>query len=213
MIDLITKLCQIIAEIKHNNPQAHDEEVVILVKNRIDTNPSLKEAIQGDPRLYQINKEDSTGFQTVVTGGVAKIGIHLNDNVDWKTFQAVLEEILADNKSNKNPHEIPDNELIPVHLEGYWGYMDKSGERVISPQFNSAGKFSDGVAKITTGDGKYGFIDKTVRIISQLFDFMDDFSEGLARVKLNRKWGLSDKKGFLGRERKGYIDKTGKWIK
>jgi len=59
-------------------------------------------------------------------------------------------------------------------------------------------------AKETSGlfpieqDGKWGFIDKTGRIvIKPQFDEAVDFSEGLARVKIGDKWGFIDEMGKI----------------
>ncbi|MFM7477062.1 MAG: NB-ARC domain-containing protein, partial [Microcystis aeruginosa] len=95
MTDLISELCQLTAEILQDNPQADLARLVALVKTNIDANSQLTEAIQDDRRLVQINKGDAKGFQTLVTGGIANIGIHLND-VNRETLQEVLREALED---------------------------------------------------------------------------------------------------------------------
>jgi len=48
---------------------------------------------------------------------------------------------------------------------GKWGFIDKSGKLVISPQFDaiSHGGFSEGLASVRIGDdktGKWGFISR-----------------------------------------------------
>jgi WG containing repeat len=75
--------------------------------------------------------------------------------------------------------------------------VDKTGKVVISPQFDVASEFSQGLAAVRIGDdtsGKYGYIDKTGHmIITPTFDYGDKFSEGLARVRIGGpdtgKWG------------------------
>ncbi len=47
---------------------------------------------------------------------------------------------------------LSDNGLQPVCKDGKWGYIDETGEFVIEPQFDSAGVFYDGYAKITIGE-------------------------------------------------------------
>ena len=95
MSDLITQLCQLTAEILQDNPHADLARLVGLVKQGIDTNSQLGQAIQGDRQLIQINEGNAKGFQTLVTGGIANIGIHLND-VNRETLQEVLQEALGD---------------------------------------------------------------------------------------------------------------------
>ncbi|NMF61178.1 tetratricopeptide repeat protein [Pseudanabaena yagii] len=94
MSDLITQLCQLTAEILQDNPHADVARLVGLVKQGIDANSHLGEAIQGDRQLIQINEGNAKGFQTLVTGGIANIGIHLND-VNRETLQEVLQEALG----------------------------------------------------------------------------------------------------------------------
>ncbi|OYQ61643.1 hypothetical protein B9G53_26315, partial [Pseudanabaena sp. SR411] len=95
MSDLITELCQLTAEILQEHPHADAARLVGLVKQGIVANSQLGQAIQGDRQLIQINEGNAKGFQTLVTGGIANIGIHLND-VNRETLQDVLQEALGD---------------------------------------------------------------------------------------------------------------------
>ena len=75
-----------------------------------------------------------------------------------------------------------------------WGFVDKTGHYVITPQFRFAGGFSDGLAAVTVGDN-WGFIDKTGHyVINPQFNFARSFSEGLAAVRIGDsttgKWGF-----------------------
>ena len=38
--------------------------------------------------------------------------------------------------------------LYPIRENGLWGYMNRTGETVIAPQWEYAGLFSDGVAAV-----------------------------------------------------------------
>ncbi len=95
MSDLITELCRLTAEILQEHPHADMARLVGLVKQGIVANSQLGQAIQGDRQLIQINEGNAKGFQTLVTGGIANIGIHLND-VNRETLQEVLQEALED---------------------------------------------------------------------------------------------------------------------
>jgi len=78
---------------------------------------------------------------------------------------------------------------------GKWGYIDKSGGWVISPQFDAAEQFSEGLAAVQIA-GKYGYIDKRGDwIIPPQFDRAEQFSEGLAAVKIAEKYGYIDNCG------------------
>jgi hypothetical protein len=67
------------------------------------------------------------------------------------------------------------------------GFIDKTGNIVIKPQFNSAWKFSQGLAAVFIGD-KVGYIDKMGNIvIKPQFNSAWKFSEGLAAVQTGDK--------------------------
>lgn len=90
------------------------------------------------------------------------------------------------------------NRLFRIIQNNKYGYIDKTGKVVISPQFEYAGAFSEGLAEIKIGN-KCGYIDKMGKIvIPPQFDDVWPFSDGIAIV------AISDKLG--------YIDRTGKYI-
>lgn len=134
--------------------------------------------------------------------------------------------------------------LVAVRIgnqnESKCGYLDKTGNQTIAPQFDICGVFSEGMAAVLINQ-KLGFIDKSGKIvISPQFDLSisstnDGFSEGVASVQIAQKHGYVDKSGrfvvnpqfnmafpFRGGiarvsndgigENVGYIDKTGKYI-
>lgn len=89
---------------------------------------------------------------------------------------------------------------------GYgYGFIDRSGNVVIEPQFDWASNFSEDYACVFRGtlskydqpeDGKYGFIDRSGNlVINFLYDKATQFSGGVAAVKKNGKFGLIDKSG------------------
>ncbi|MDR0348233.1 MAG: WG repeat-containing protein [Tannerella sp.] len=117
---------------------------------------------------------------------------------------------------------------------GKWGYADTLGKIVISPKWDMAGPFFEGLAVVGQND-KYGFIDpKGVEVIPFKYDRIGNFSEdGLAKAKWDGKWGYMDKTGqeiipakydeigdfsedgLAKAKRDGkwsYIDKTGKEV-
>jgi WG repeat protein len=92
--------------------------------------------------------------------------------------------------------------LAQVHIEpepksarGY-GFIDSTGQVVISPQFDAVGdKFSDGLVQALV-KGKWGYIDQTGKmVIAPQFDKADDFSEGIALVKVAGDYGFVGKDG------------------
>ena len=92
--------------------------------------------------------------------------------------------------------------LASVKIEGRWGYIDKTGEYVIRPQFDDVKlSFEDGLALVAIGrgEGKWGYINKVGEyVINPQFDDAWPFSEGLALVAIGRgegKWGYINKVG------------------
>jgi hypothetical protein len=117
---------------------------------------------------------------------------------------------------------------------GKLGYIDKAGRQVISPRYNDAQPFSEGLAVVNLG-GKYGYIDRSGKmVIPPQFEKAGPFSEGLAAVYNGDQGGYIDKSGKLvingkefdlarafseglaavqgKNEKYGFIDKTGKFV-
>jgi hypothetical protein len=113
-----------------------------------------------------------------------------------------------------------------------WGYINEAGEMTIKPQFDAAGVFSEGLARVQL-DGKFGFIDKSAKIvISPRFDEVGIFSGGLALVRVGNKYGYVNPLGQLAIDpgfdmatsfseglavvrvgtQYGYIDRTGRIV-
>jgi hypothetical protein len=92
--------------------------------------------------------------------------------------------------------------------KGKYGYMNKTGEMVISPTYTGGDYFKEGLACVATSlDAKnptFQFIDKKGNIaINKNFKYLTVFKNGLAKVS------SSDiKAGYTN----GYIDKTGKYV-
>ncbi len=86
--------------------------------------------------------------------------------------------------------------LSPMCKDKKYGYINKSGEFVVPPKFNSAYPFVEGVARVRF-DNKYGFIDKSGKfVIEPKFSMAEDFSEGAAAVAIgHNKWGYIDRSG------------------
>lgn len=95
-------------------------------------------------------------------------------------------------------------DLLPVKIDGLFGFINKSGDIMIEPKYAWVANFSEGLAvvKMPSDDKEfgdmYGYIDSTGRmVVSPVFDVAGDFMQGWARVKQGYE-------GFI------YIDKTGR---
>ncbi len=121
------------------------------------------------------------------------------------------------------------------------GYIDRTGKEIVPCQYDFAFSFSEGLARVENRNGIYiseigpkytkYYIDKTGKAVITHQYIEDDFSEGLARVYKNGKYGYIDKTGkevipcqytmaydFNGdlarvvNKRSIWIDKTGKKV-
>jgi hypothetical protein len=101
--------------------------------------------------------------------------------------------------------------LMPVKVNGKYGYVNEALETTIVPQFDYAGDFSDGLASVKINN-KYGYIDKAGNFqIQPQFDDAKEFSEGLAAIgfakeKRNDLAGISDVSLY------GYINRKGEIV-
>jgi hypothetical protein len=82
-----------------------------------------------------------------------------------------------------------------------WGFIDKSGQLVIAPQYESAEAFSEGLAAINQCDRTF-FIDRTgKKIVLGEFNYASSFRGGLSRVDVETKdgwvWGYIDRGGQM----------------
>ena len=114
--------------------------------------------------------------------GLAVIGIGDWMNVGWEAFAFFNLEHL---------------------LDGKFGFIDRSGNVIISAKYDGVGSFSNGMAAVCIkgnseyrSDNRWGFIDKSgnevVPLVFQFnpYGYKPCFSEGLAAVELNGKWGF-----------------------
>lgn len=128
--------------------------------------------------------------------------------------------------------EICDDLLLPIKVDGKYGYINENGEVVIEPKYDYAGEFSRGLADVKIG-GKDGYINKEGAIVVEpKYDQTCVFYEDIARIKDDGKYGYINRKGMIVVEPKydeadnefseglarikvdgkyGYIDKRG-WI-
>jgi hypothetical protein len=87
-------------------------------------------------------------------------------------------------------------ELKPVKgVNGKYGYLDDTGKEIVPFQYDYAGSFVEGLAKVEW-DSHWGFINQTGKIVVPFkYDYAISFSEGLACVLLNSHWGFVNKTG------------------
>jgi hypothetical protein len=76
------------------------------------------------------------------------------------------------------------------------GFIDLNGKVVIEPTWEEVRDFSEGIAQVKRG-GKWGWFDKTGRLVEPTLDSFPLFYEGLAAFERDGKWGFIDTKGTV----------------
>ena len=120
---------------------------------------------------YYSKETNSRYFKVLLSGKITKCGM-------WSTNVAATEITILE--------EITDtfNEVIKTE---WW-----KNENVIDLLY-----FSDGFARVKNCDGKYNFIDKDGKLLSdKWFEYVGIFYDGLARVqRKDGKWNFIDRQG------------------
>jgi hypothetical protein len=81
-------------------------------------------------------------------------------------------------------------------LPSKFGFIDRTGQRVIQPEFEDADSFSEGLAFVKQGK-RVGYIDRKGKfVLRSKYDAAFPFSDGLTPVSLPQR-------------RQGFVDKTG----
>jgi hypothetical protein len=117
-----------------------------------------------------------------------------------------LNQNFSPTQSEKADNDI----LLPIDINGKWGFIDATGKIIITPQFLAVRGFSDGLAPfVSESNQKYGYINtKGEIVISPQFDNADPFTNGVAQVRLG---GNNDPQNYIP-SKIGFIDKSGKII-
>ncbi|MDR0228224.1 MAG: WG repeat-containing protein [Flavobacteriaceae bacterium] len=101
-------------------------------------------------------------------------------------------------------------ELALFKDKGKVGFIDKKGSIVITPIFDAANSFNDGLAAVSNGN-KWGFIDHSGSwVIQPVYDKAKDFNYGVALVLSDKEWHYINKEGiFIEKIDKAYGFKAG----
>ncbi|HNC45726.1 MAG TPA: WG repeat-containing protein, partial [Acidobacteriota bacterium] len=86
--------------------------------------------------------------------------------------------------------------VIQFTQDGKCGYIDKSGKLVISPEFELAESFSEGLAAVRIDCNLWGYINRTGKlVIEPQFRSVKRFSGGLAEITIGERWGYINQSG------------------
>jgi hypothetical protein len=97
---------------------------------------------------------------------------------------------------------------------GKWGFINKSGEWVIQPQFQGAGNFFEGLASFIVKDEdggiRWGYIDRRGKVvIPAKYDQAYDFHEGIAMARIG---DIKNNRFRFHEPGWRYIDKIGEFL-
>ena len=92
--------------------------------------------------------------------------------------------------------------LFPVVKGGRWGYIDRTGRVLVSPRFDEAAPFSEGLAPVRLGK-QFGYADETGKVVlvpgygPAGGTLHRRFSDGRAVVRSGSRFGFIDRTGRL----------------
>ena len=106
--------------------------------------------------------------------------------------------------------------LRPTEQDGQWGYTNATSRFVIAPQFESAEKFSEGVAAVELNK-RFGYVDSDgCFVIRAKYFAAGPFKEGFAWVMTRKPWTPfgTGEYGFVARLGQGtFIDHSGRELR
>jgi tetratricopeptide (TPR) repeat protein len=152
--------------------------------------------------------EDMDGFHILTKAGKMLPGVYESIAIDESGtavhrqvyFGQIKEKYGLYDVSGKSLGQAQYDEVHPftdqgryaaVKQNGKWGFVNTAGKLVISPSYDDARSFSNGLAAVEK-DGKWGFIDENNKmVLKPEFDgAMDMSNSGTAFVKKNTIWSL-----------------------
>jgi len=92
----------------------------------------------------------------------------------------------------------PAEGLVPAKQDGKMGYIDKSGATKIAFKYFLTNSFSNGRGVVFTIDQKANYVKQDgEELLKTPVDMAHDFSDGMASVQKDGKWGFIDRSGKL----------------
>jgi hypothetical protein len=88
--------------------------------------------------------------------------------------------------------------LAWVKMNGRYGFIDKNGNQIIKCKYKEVHDFSGGIVAVKELSGYWSLLDKKghdVLPISLDYDYVGDFSNGMADVRKDGLWGFIDMNG------------------
>lgn len=88
--------------------------------------------------------------------------------------------------------------MLALVKDKHWVFIDQSGNVIIDSLGMNPHHFSDGVLRVKSEFGAYGYWDQNGKWLIKLqYERAEDFSEGLAAVRVRGVWGFIDKQNKM----------------
>ncbi|MFA6212781.1 MAG: WG repeat-containing protein [Candidatus Obscuribacterales bacterium] len=198
-------------------PQPHAEATQVSMQRPI--NETVSDAVKHNTHTLMLQTARQSMQQTTereenyppqMINERGEVQITFGDNVDTSgSFSNNLLAVRSDHRTqywNKQGKQafaksfdegLDFSEGLAAAKDGKWGFIDSTGQFVISNELEYATSFSDGLAAVVI-EGNWGFINtKGEIVIEPIYEKAKPFSNGLALVKLRNKLGYIDKNGNL----------------
>lgn len=166
-----------------NAIERQEHHTIILQLLELGANPKLDDSISIAEQGLQTARlteaiEDQTYYEHVLD-----MLINARDGKQTKTEQPLVAAPQVDEFFNEKKNR------FLINQDDKFGYIDKHGNIVIEPQFESADEFSEGLAAVESDDGLKGYIDETGNyVVEPTYLYGFPFHEGLAPVFNMATW-------------------------
>lgn len=142
---------------------------------------SLKTAI---PFLYEEAEPFSNGFAVVTLEGKQWL-----IDTEGEESSPKLDQLFS----------VTEDGIATAKEGDTYGFVDsQTGEFIIPPQYKDAGNFVSGLAPVQTENGAWHYITPANQVlVSENFQQVDEFSDGLARVKVGADFYIIDRSGNI----------------
>lgn len=102
-------------------------------------------------------------------------------------------EIIPCKYDNWPPEFEKPEDIVPVHINGKFGFIDINDNLILEPKYERAEVFSDGLAAVSLNN-KWGYVNlKGEQVIPYIYEYAGAFSSGLAIVKKGGRYGYIDR--------------------
>lgn len=116
------------------------------------------------------------------------------NNEELQNFMLAYPEFPFKASINKEI-ELNNKLLLPINDSDYVGYIDTTGEVIISPIYDAATPFKEGLAVVTRNDSTWFINKENTNIFNTYYSEAYPYYNGIAPVNKNGQWYLINRQG------------------